>query len=71
MIASPFRRLPLPMLTALCLGSVAVAPGIVRAAETASAKPVLLYCRYFNAEGETRYLPDGNFKEVLSRLRGQ
>lgn len=33
------------------------------------AKPVLLYSRYYNAEGETRYLPDGTFKEVLSRLR--
>ena len=32
------------------------------------AKPVLLYSRYYNAEGETRYLPDGTFKEVLGRL---
>src|SRR2546427_5217405 len=31
-------------------------------------KPVLLYSRYFNAEGEARYLPDGNYKDVLSRL---
>ncbi len=32
------------------------------------AKPVLLYSRYYNAEGETRYLPDGTFKDVLGRL---
>lgn len=32
-------------------------------------KPVLLYSRYFNAKGETRYLPDGTFKDVLDRLR--
>jgi len=37
------------------------------AAETS--KPVLLYSRYFNAAGETRYLPDGTFKDVLTRLR--
>jgi len=34
-------------------------------------KPVLLYSRYFNAVGETRYQPDGNYKEVLNRLRGE
>lgn len=39
-------------------------------ADSASrAKPVLLYSRYYNAEGETRYLPDGTFKDVLGRLR--
>jgi hypothetical protein len=32
-------------------------------------KPVFLYSRYFNAEGEQRYLPDGNYKDVLDRLR--
>jgi hypothetical protein len=31
--------------------------------------PVLLYSRYFNAKGETRYLPDGTYKDVLTRLR--
>jgi hypothetical protein len=38
---------------------------------TASAgeKPVILYSRYFNAPGEDRYLPDGNYKEVLERLK--
>lgn len=34
-------------------------------------KPVLLYSRYYNAQGETRYLPDGTFKDVLQRLRGE
>ncbi|MEQ2010043.1 MAG: hypothetical protein ABMA26_24945 [Limisphaerales bacterium] len=37
-------------------------------AADAPKKPVLLYSRYFNAVGETRYLPDGNYKEVLTRL---
>jgi hypothetical protein len=31
-------------------------------------KPVFLYSRYFNAPGEARYLPDGNYKEVLGLL---
>ncbi len=35
----------------------------------AAAKPVLLYSRYYNAEGEGRYLPDGTYKDVLQRLR--
>lgn len=37
----------------------------VRAADS---KPVFLYSRYFNAPGEARYLPDGNYKDVLQRL---
>src|SRR6266542_428680 len=32
-------------------------------------KPVLLYSRSYNAEGENRYLPDGAYKEVVQRLR--
>lgn len=32
--------------------------------------PVFLYSRYFNAKRETRYLPDGTYKDVLDRLRG-
>lgn len=44
--------------------------GRAAAAEASTGgKPVLLYSRYFNAEGEDRYLPDGTYKEVLSRLR--
>jgi hypothetical protein len=42
--------------------------GSAPAAETKS-KPVLLYSRYFNAEGEDRYLPDGNYKAFLEKLR--
>ncbi len=34
-------------------------------------KPVLLYSRYFNALGETRYLPDGTYKDILARLRSE
>ena len=40
-----------------------------RFAAAAESKPVLLYSRYFNAKGEQRYLPDGNYKDVLQRLR--
>ena len=32
-------------------------------------KPVLLYSRYFNAKGESRYLANGTYREVLARLR--
>lgn len=39
--------------------------GGVEAAE----KPVFLYSRYFNAPGENRYTPEGNYREVLDRLR--
>jgi hypothetical protein len=35
---------------------------------TAADKPVLLYSRYFNAKGESRYLPDGTYKDVLLKL---
>jgi hypothetical protein len=34
-------------------------------------KPVLLYSRYYNAQGESRYLPDGTYREVLRRLRDE
>jgi unsaturated rhamnogalacturonyl hydrolase len=33
------------------------------------AKPVLLYSRYFNAEGEDRYQPDGTFKSFLDQIK--
>lgn len=32
-------------------------------------RPVLLYSRYFNAKGDTRYLPEGSYKDVLERLQ--
>jgi hypothetical protein len=35
------------------------------------AKPVFLYSRYFNAEGEQRYLPDGSYSDILKRLRSE
>jgi hypothetical protein len=39
------------------------------AALAESPKPVFLYSRYFNAKGETRYLSDGTYKDVLDKLR--
>ncbi|MEW6302798.1 MAG: ThuA domain-containing protein [Verrucomicrobiota bacterium] len=36
--------------------------------KAAASKPVFLYCRYFNAVGETRYLPNGTYSDVLGRL---
>lgn len=55
----------------LSLLSTLLALPLSLAAAEAPKKPVLLYSRYFNAVGETRYLPDGNYKEVLTRLRGE
>ena len=31
-------------------------------------KPVLLYSRHYNAEGEERYLPDGTYSAVIKQL---
>jgi hypothetical protein len=59
------RKRPVRLLLFLSLVAVLLAQG------AESAKPVLLYSRYFNAAGETRYLPDGTFQQVLSRLREQ
>ena len=53
------------LVPALLLGAVNVSH-----AADKKAKPVLLYSRYFNAEGEDRYLPDGNYKAFLEKLRG-
>lgn len=39
------------------------------AAAAETSKPVFLYSRYFNAKGENRYPPDGQYKDVLERLR--
>lgn len=36
----------------------------------ADSKPVLLYSRYFNAEGENRYTPEGTYKAILDKARG-
>lgn len=51
-------------LSLLC-GCVLLAGGF---SSGAAEKPVFLYSRYFNAQGESRYLPDGNYKEVLELL---
>src|SRR5438046_596811 len=37
----------------------------------AQSKPVFLYSRYFNAEGEDRYSPDTAYKDVLEQLRAE
>ena len=34
-------------------------------------KPVLLYSRYYNAEGEKRYLPKGTYSEILKELSAE
>ena len=51
----------------LCLAALLLLPlcAVVQAAET---KPVLLYSRYFNAQGEKRYLADGTYAEILKHL---
>ena len=46
-----------------CSATIALHPGA-----GAGSKPVFLYSRYFNAQGEQRYLPNGNYQEVLQRL---
>src|ERR1041385_8221424 len=51
---------------ALILSLLCFSAFVCAAAETK--KPVLLYSRYFNAKGESRYLPDGTYKELLQRL---
>jgi hypothetical protein len=40
---------------------------LTAAAQTA--KPVLLYSRAWNAEGETRYQPDGSYSMILAKLK--
>jgi hypothetical protein len=41
------------------------------AISSAADKPVFLYSRYFNAAGEARYLPEGNYKPLLERLASE
>lgn len=44
-------------------------PALAPAAEPATqTKPVLLYSRYYNAQGEKRYLADGTYSEILKLL---
>ena len=51
-----------------CVAVMSAAPSLPAADTETKHKPVFLYSRYFNAEGESRYLPDGNYKDVLTRL---
>lgn len=48
---------------------IAIGAALISGNAWAADKPVFLYSRYFNAEGETRYLPDGTYSEVLDRLK--
>jgi hypothetical protein len=64
-----FRR-PILFGLALSLASVVLAARL-HSADAPAKKPVFLYTRYFNAVGETRYLPDGTYKDVLGRLAGE
>src|ERR1041385_1589190 len=56
-----------PILIPLTLSTLALSA----AEPLATGKPVFLYSRYFNAEGESRYLPDGTYRDVLQRLQTQ
>jgi len=55
-----------PLLTLFLLSPSAMD---LAAADSPAKRPVLLYSRYYNAPGESRYLPDGTYKEILTRLR--
>lgn len=61
------HRLTIPTLAALLL--LAAGKPATAADNPTGGKPVFLYSRHYNAEGETRYLPDGTFKSLLARLR--
>jgi hypothetical protein len=56
-----------PILILLTLWTLA----ITATEPLATRKPVFLYSRYFNAEGESRYLPAGTYRDVLQRLETQ
>ena len=69
MRSSPFRLRLFTILSA----SVVAAGGMsliyaADAAKPAAKKPVVLYSRAFNAQGENRYSADGTFKDVLGQL---
>ena len=48
------------------IGSILLAASALLAQ---AAKPVVLYSRTWNAEGETRYLPDGSYSGILAKLK--
>ena len=69
MSSSPFRlRLVAIVSTFLLVAAAASSVEAAEAAKPAAKKPVVLYSRAFNAQGEARYLPDGTFKDVLGQL---
>lgn len=43
-------------------------PGYQPLTSQPEAKPRVSYSRYFNAEGETRYRPDGSYSQILAKL---
>jgi len=53
------------------IGVLAFGFGLSAAEPKAASKPVFVYSRYFNAEGEQRYQPDGTYSDVLHRLRDE
>ena len=55
----------------LIAAAAVCAVGLLAAGPVPAANPVLLYSRYFNAEGEARYLPEGTYAQVLKRLQAQ
>ena len=65
---APRFALPQVLVIALALTS---ALGLGAADPISATKPVFLYSRYFNAEGESRYLPDGTYQDVLRRLQAK
>ena len=69
MTSSPIRlRLSAIVSTFLVAAAAASSVEAAEAATPAAKKPVVLYSRAFNAQGEARYLPDGTFKDVLGQL---
>ena len=69
MTSSPIRlRLVAIVSTFLLVAATASSVEAAEAATPAAKKPVVLYSRAFNAQGEARYLPDGTFKDVLGQL---
>src|SRR6185295_6043914 len=55
------------LLLSICLLLATSLPHLF-ATEPEAKRPTLLYSRYFNAAGESRYLPDGTYKNILTRL---
>lgn len=57
-----------PSLMRVCLATLALLLPLCASLPAADAKPILLYSRYFCAEGEKRYLPDGTYADILKHL---